>query len=82
MKTRCIKSFCAILGYHLIKREILLKLKIASRFKTKQQNVSQWDKKEKKIHSPADLLKQAKHMYSETAAHFALMRRTGLDSRL
>lgn len=48
MKTRCIKSFCAILGYHLIKREILLKLKIASRFKTKQQNVSQWDKKEKK----------------------------------
>lgn len=48
MKTCCIRSSCAILGYHLIKREILLKLKIASRFESSQQNYSQWDLKKRK----------------------------------
>lgn len=62
VKQSCVRPSCAILGYHLIKREILLKLKIASMFKTRKKNYFQWDlKKEEKIHSSADSLKQAKH---------------------
>lgn len=48
MKTCCIWSSRTISGYHLIKREILFKLKIASSFKTRQQNYFQWDYKKKK----------------------------------